>query len=504
MVKNIFANVCRGSTSALVVLILPPFLARILSKDEYSTWLLILQLSTYVSLLDFGIQTAVGRYVAHHNELGETRERDGIVSTALAILIISSILTIFGVLFFAYQLPNIFLDMPVAIHQDAQLSLICLGISLAVALPFNVFSGIFIGIQRYDIPAWIIGVSKLVGGILVILAANLSHSILMMAIVMGITNIGGGLWQFLAYKKVANEIKISQHNLSINYAREIFLYCLSLSIWTISMMLITGFDTTIIAYFDYQSVIYYSLAATLVTFVAGIHAAVITVIMPKASAIGARKDPEALGQLLLLTTRYGIINLILTSLPLLTGAKLLLTIWVGTSYASNTSTLLQILIVSNFIRYVGAPYSTIAIAVGEQRKIILSPLLEGTVNLIMSIVFTAYYGAIGVAIGTLCGSFISVIMLFIYNIPRTTSIQVKHRMPLIRNICIPIASVLPIILIWYAYSCFESSLSMDLLFLILSNGMSWVLLWRYALLHSERVTLKSYMHNAVKPFLLNK
>ena len=84
--KNAFANICRIGVGALVSLSVPPFLIGILSKEAYGTWLLILQLSAYVSFLEFGIQTAVGRYVAHHNELGEFRERDRIVSTALAIL----------------------------------------------------------------------------------------------------------------------------------------------------------------------------------------------------------------------------------------------------------------------------------------------------------------------------------------------------------------------------------------------------------------------------------
>jgi O-antigen/teichoic acid export membrane protein len=58
LVKNAFANVCRGGAAALVMLLMPPFLTRILSKDAYGAWLLILQLATYVSLLDFGIQIA--------------------------------------------------------------------------------------------------------------------------------------------------------------------------------------------------------------------------------------------------------------------------------------------------------------------------------------------------------------------------------------------------------------------------------------------------------------
>jgi O-antigen/teichoic acid export membrane protein len=500
LVKNAFANVCRGGASALVALLLPPFLTKIIDKDAYGTWLLILQLSTYVSFLDFGIQTAVGRYVAHYNELGERKERDSFVSTALAILIGSAMLGMLGIAILSWQLPNLFKDMPAILRQDAQLSLLYVGGSLAIALPFSVFGGIFIGLQRYDIPAWIIGVSKLLGGLSVFLVANSSHNIAIMAVVMGITNIGSGLWQFLACRQVASDIVISKQGVSKAKGIEITSYCLSLSVWTIGMMLVSGMDAVIIGYFDYQSIVYYGLAASLTGFLTSLHSSVFGVFMPKAAALGAKQDREALGHLLVSSTRYGAILLIATSLPLVLGAKLLLTLWVGDSYAIHTTLLLQLMVIANFIRYLGAPYATIALAIGEQKKLILSPIVEGVVNVTISTILTARYGVIGVAVGTLCGSFISVGMHFFYNLKRTHSINIRNKKPLIYAIAKPIILVLPATLFWFAYREVDLSFVVELSLLCGIIIFSYLLLWNYAMFMTERKKIWGEIRSKLKSF----
>jgi O-antigen/teichoic acid export membrane protein len=457
--------------------------------------LLILQLSTYVSFLDFGIQTAVGRYVAHYNELGERKERDSFVSTALAILIGSAILGMLGIAILSWQLPNLFKAMPVVLRQDAQLSLLCVGGSLAISLPFSIFGGIFIGVQRYDIPAWIIGVSKLLGGLSVFLVANSSHSIVTMAVVMGITNIGGGIWQFLACRQVASDIVISKQGVSKIKGIEITSYCLSLSVWTIGMILVSGMDAIIIGWFDYQSIIYYGLAASLTGFLTSLHSSVFGVFMPKAAVLGAKRDREALGHLLVSSTRYGAILLIATSLPLVLGSKLLLTLWVGHNYAIHTTLLLQLMVIANFIRYLGAPYATIALAIGEQKRLILSPIVEGLVNIIISTILTARYGVIGVAIGTLCGAFISVGMHFFYNLKRTHGINIKNKKLLLYAVSKPILLVLPATLLWCVYRQINLSFIVELSFLCGVSVASYLLLWNYAIFTSERKEIWVEIHS---------
>ena len=57
-----------------------------MSGSAYSVWVLVIQLSAYVGLLDFGIQTAVGRFVAHATELKDEEQRDQFVNSSIAIL----------------------------------------------------------------------------------------------------------------------------------------------------------------------------------------------------------------------------------------------------------------------------------------------------------------------------------------------------------------------------------------------------------------------------------
>jgi O-antigen/teichoic acid export membrane protein len=497
IVKSAFANLCRLGLVALVGLMLPPFLTRILSKDAYGTWLLILQLSTYVSFFDLGIQTTVGRFVAHCNELGHTKQRDSAVSTSLAILMGLSGLAMVGISILAWQLPQLFKEMPVEIHQDARLALLFVGYSMALALPFSVFGGIFIGLQRYDVPAWITGISRLLAGTFVVLAANVSHSIVLMAMVMAVVNISAGIWQFLAYRKVAGDIRISHRLVSKRTGVEIAEYCFGLSVWTISMILISGLDTAIIGYFDYKSLVYYVLAASLTNFVVSIQSAIMNVIIPKAAAIGARGDRASLGQMLILTTRYGVIIQILTSLPLILAAKSILTLWVGLSYAIHITPLLQLLVLANFIRCLGSPYSNIAMAVGEQRRIILSPLIEGATNVVVSIVLTRHLGVLGVAIGTIIGGLASIAMHLIYNLPRTVSIQISNYRSLLYAVLKPLLSIIPAIIIYLIYYNLNLSVSLDFAAALLAFMLSCLLLWWCGLLRSERESLYTFISSKI-------
>src|ERR1041385_247880 len=92
IVKNASANLLRLVGSGVVALLLTPFLIRMLSRDAYATWAILLPLTLYVSYLDFGMQTAVARFVAYAEELNDLKARDGIVSTAFLMLAIAAIL----------------------------------------------------------------------------------------------------------------------------------------------------------------------------------------------------------------------------------------------------------------------------------------------------------------------------------------------------------------------------------------------------------------------------
>jgi O-antigen/teichoic acid export membrane protein len=449
LVKNAFANVARGSVAALVALAMPPFLTKALSKDAYGTWLLILQLATYVSFLDFGVQTAVGRFVAHANETGDKTQRDKIISTSLAILMGSALLAAIGTIVLAWLLPNLFPQMPIELQTDARWTLIYVGGSLSIGLPFSVFNGIFVGLQRYDIPAFIIGFSKSLGAIFVVLTAYSTHSIVSMAVVMAVSNLLGYLWQWLACYQMTREIKFARELVRKKEGKDILDYCLSLMIWSFGMLLVSGLDTTIVGYYDYKSVVYYAVSASLISFIAGLQSSLFSVLMPNAAVLSARGESKQLGEILLKSTRYGLLILLTTGLPVIIFARELLTIWMGKDYGEGGTAILQILVAANILRLIGVPYVTMIMGVGQQKLIAMSPIMEALSNLIISIVLGGFMGGVGVALGTLAGSLISISGHIFYNMPRTKKISFFKNQYLSESILIPAVCFSPIIL----YGC---------------------------------------------------
>jgi O-antigen/teichoic acid export membrane protein len=489
ILKNAVANVIRGSSSALIALLLPPFLVRFLSIDEFGIWVLILQLSAYTSFLDFGVQTAIGRFVAHTTELGEKEHRNRIINTAFSFLLGSAVLGIGLILFMSWQLPIFFRNLPVSLQADAQISLLLVGVSTAIGLPASVFSGIFIGLQRFEIPAIIIGGGKLLNGLLLILTVRQYGAIIPMAVVFACINFLTYFFQYLAYLKLNTETNFSLNLINKDVARELFDYCFSLSAWSFSMLLVMGIDTTLVGIFDFKSLAYYGVAASLITFISGLQNSVFNALIPAAAVLNAQGDSQQLGKLLITATRYGMYILLLTGLPLIALAKVFLSNWLGISYVENTTILLQILLTANVIRLSAIPYSTLLIGTGQQKLVLLSPLLEGLSNFLFSIILGFKFGAAGVALGTLAGAIVGICFHYFYNMIRTTSIDFKRKVFLIDGILRPLACTSPLLLIiCFSFSSFfNSHINIAIITIsFISIFLTLVFIWNWGLLPSEK------------------
>jgi O-antigen/teichoic acid export membrane protein len=506
IVKNATANLVRGSASAVVALILPPLLIRSMSPDAFSAWSLILQLSAYVGYLDFGIQTAIARFVAHATERKDAAHRDKIVSTAVACLSASGLLAFLGLILLALFLPHLFHHLPGYLLLDVRLSVLLVGGSLALGLPASVFAGTFVGLQRNEIPAAIIGISRILNASLLILIVRSGGGIRAMAFTFSTVNLASYLVQFIAYQRVAVSLEptmsISMRHVSWDAALELADYCTSLTVWGLGMVLVTGLDLTIVGVYRFDEVGYYAVAATLVTFLAGVFGALFGALGSPAAVFHARSDKAGLGRMVSVTTRLGMLLLLTSGLPLIFGASHILRLWVGATYSQHAAALVQILVVANIVRLCATPYVIAMIGTGEQRRIILVPLLEGATNLASSLVAGYYFGAAGVALGTLIGSFFSLGGHLIYNIGRNTTIQLSASEYLRTSILRPIFCSGPMIIIGMLWPHLTASLQPWLTRLLLIGVclLTGGLVWYIGLAPDERkaVVLRMRLTRSVR------
>jgi O-antigen/teichoic acid export membrane protein len=501
IVKNATANLVRGTASAVVALVLPPFLTRSMSADAFGAWSLILQLSAYVGYLDFGIQTAIARFVAHATERKDTAHRDNIVSTALACLAASGLLAFLGLILLTLFLPHLFHHLPGYLLLDIRMSVLLVGGSLSIGLPASVFAGTFVGLQRNEIPAAVIAISRILNAGLLILIVRSGGGIRAMAFTSSIVNLLSYLVQFIAYRRMAKNleptISISMRHVSKGAALELVDYCTSLTVWGLGMVLVTGLDLTIVGAYRFDEVGYYAVAATLITFLGGAFGALFGALGSPAAVFHARDDKAGLGRMVSVTTRLGMFLLLATGLPLIFGASRILRIWVGATYAQHATVLVQILVVANIVRLCATPYVVAMIGTGEQRRIILVPLLEGATNLVISLFAGYYLGAVGVALGTLIGSFISLGGHLIYNIGRNTTIQLSAIQYLRTSILRPVFCSVPILILGTSWPRLTASLQPWLTGSLLTGAclLTGGLVWYIGLVPDERQAVASRMRS---------
>jgi O-antigen/teichoic acid export membrane protein len=489
VIKNAAANLLRLAGSGVVALLLPPFLVRMLPKDVYGAWALLMQLTLYVGYLDFGIQTAVARFVAHTTELGDFEQRDGIVSTALVMLsgaaILGAVLTIVLVL----RLPEIFSQMPPGISHPAKIALLLMGVSFAIGLPASVIHALFIGLQRNEIPAALVIANKLALALFTIVVVLRHAGLAAMGAAVAVANLFSYLAAVIVWRAWGNKVRIRLALATREYARQIGGYSATLVIWMVAMLMVTGLDLSIVGIFDYHATAYYAVAASLTTFLAQAQGALFAALLPASAVLGARGDAHRLGTMLVSSTRYGMLILLAMALPLLVAGHLIIRIWAGADYAQHSTVILQVLIIANVIRLCALPYSTLLLGTGQQSKVIISPLAEGITNLVASVTAAYLLGAIGVAIGTLIGSFVSVGLHLFYNMPRTSLIWIDRRRFVKEGLLRPLACAAPFgFVLALRFVADLRDQSQILLISIAALG-AVLLFWNYGLIGSEREKL---------------
>jgi O-antigen/teichoic acid export membrane protein len=202
-------------------------------------------------------------------------------------------------------------------------------------------------------------------------------------------------------------------------ARELSSYCFGLTIMSFSMLLVAGFDLVLVGHFQFSAVTPYSVAASMITLLSGLLYALVNVIMPHAATLHAGEKAREMGNLVVASTRLSVFLLVLAGVPIIVYAGPIMRLWIGSQFVAVGAPLLTVLMLANFIRLIGAPYSVVLIAAGQQSYIKISPLAEGISNFVASVVFGIFFGGMGVAFGTMFGAMVSVASHLWYSMART-------------------------------------------------------------------------------------
>jgi O-antigen/teichoic acid export membrane protein len=411
ILRNVASNWSGFAVSAVVTLLLTPFVLRHLGMGRYGIWVLTTSIVGYYGLLDLGFRAGVTQYLTRYIAVRDYARASECLSSALVAFAAFGALVATLSIAAAFFAPK-WLHMPVALHHEAFWCILIVGLSSAFQYIFFPFAAIFPATQRFDL-ANLIGVTTRLltaGGIFLALQSDYG------LIGVSATTCGANLLDYLLRWRVSQrlvpEVRSRRSLASVARVREVF----SFGAWNFLISInfyayLHAPNILIAAFMPVAAVGHYSLVTGLSTQINSVLSPVAQVLYPAAADMHARGNHRGLERLYHDGSR--LMMLAMTGVVTIVGfyAEDFYRLWIGQQYLSgarfqSVALLLRILLISIVANYVSAIGGQILTGAGHIRAIATALICGSALNLILSITLMQSYGLAGIAWGTVIASIV--------------------------------------------------------------------------------------------------
>jgi O-antigen/teichoic acid export membrane protein len=477
--------------------LLTPFILRHLGGTQFGLWALVGSVVAYGTLLDFGIGTAVVKYVAEFNVYGEWEELGQAIVTALYLYSLAGLALIALSTAVAPFFPSLF-HVPPDQRSTATALMILMGIGAGIAIPSTITTAILRGLQRYDVISLVstFGLALYVAGTVLVL--RMGGGVLHLVGISILSNLLTQIPSVWFIKHLAPELHLAWRAPVRPWARKILEFSSWLFILGFFGRVQTRTDEVVIgAFLPVSAITPFTLARRLGEVGQIVTDQFLKVLMPLASELSAKNDVEHLRALFVTGTRISLAILFPVFLLLFVFARPLLSVWVGPSY-SPYSHLVVILGLGTLIETSAWPAGSILQGIGRTRPLAISSAIAAVVNVALSVVLVRRFGLTGVALGTLIPT---ALVSFGYFFPYATKTMAVTTSTLFRETLLPpIAPLIPMGVILYVMGkvIIVNSLLSILLVSTVAGGTYVIGYLSVGASHAERQAYRTIFLNACR------
>lgn len=379
---------------------LTPFLLHQLGVDGYGLWVLVGSVVAYSSLLDFGIYTAVIKYVAEYRARGEAERAHELVATSLRLYTVLGIIAIALSAAVAPIFPAIF-NVPPEERASATWLVLLMGTTVGISLPCMTVTAVLRGLHRFDLVNLVDTAGALIsaaatvitlllgGGVLGMVAINIPVTLAMQAVSVAFVN------------RAAPELRFGWQGARRESVRTVLSFSLSPLVTNLAGKLKTRTDEVVIgAFLPISAVAPYAIARRLSEVAQLLTNQFMKVILPLASEFDAQADRARLRLLYTMGTRLTLAIFLPIGCTVAILAGPILTVWVGAAYADYAE-LVVILAVAGLVDTSMWPAAAILQGMARLRPLVVMSICGALANVVLSIVLVRHLGLTGIALGTL-------------------------------------------------------------------------------------------------------
>jgi len=429
MAATFIRNVTAGWASIVIgiafAFVLAPLTVRTLGNVHYGIWSLLMQVTGYLWLFDFGVRESVVKYVAQYHAVDDNAGIQNIVRTAISMYSGVSLATLAVAAIFAAALPYVF-NIPADEVVTSRITALLVGGTVAQTFVFNVFVGIVMALQKFYLISRL-GIYLTVGrGLLMYALLSAGYGLIMLAMVQFSSTLLSNLLVYRLARRQLPQISVGLVWPRRTEAMKLFNYGKYVLLSNFGDKLVFASASIVIGIFQPISMLaYYAIGASLIEHLRTFIASMGAILNPISSGLEARRESDKLGRILMAGAKASV----LLGLPVCIGFMVLgrefIRLWIGPEYAAAAGTVLAVLAFGNMV---GLPYymiSGVLYGLGRHRVVAWSRLLEGLTNLAISVVLVQRYGVVGVAIGAVIPHLVVVGVVLPGVLPRWIRLDVR-------------------------------------------------------------------------------
>jgi O-antigen/teichoic acid export membrane protein len=411
--------------STLSNLALVPMYLFFLGNEAYGVWLTVLSIISYLGFANLGLSQSVANFVAaaavdnDHQKVNRAAATGfwlyGVVVAGVGVVFVS-ILALLPVQEYLITTEDLGSLVPVVILISGGFFLLKLPLQV-----LNVSLRSLNMIYKEQTCMLIVNVVRFC--VLVYALVN-GADLVVLAFVYGVTGLIPGVLVYAALRKETQRFSISPEHFNIEQAKLLISPSLYFLLLQLSGALIWATDNIIISYqMGVAEVPPYAIAFKIFTLVIGVVSVLTANLLPTITAHNTQKNAEALRVIYTQASKLCLgLGLLICALLLLCGGQLI-TLWVGVdNYVGNST--FWIFVALTFVSIFLWPADAILVASSAHKGYSRMVLLEGCVNILLSIWWIQLWGLFGVAFATLVTRFCTSMWFMIYAANRHVELSI--------------------------------------------------------------------------------
>ena len=384
--------------TVLVGLLLQPYMVHTLGDELYGVWSLAISFVEMFSLLDLGLNAAVGRYVAASIGTKDYAGLNRYLNTGYYLFSGISCIALFiagAAALYLFQCQNI----P---HASATaVVILIMGAQFAITLPLQAIGGLLIGALRYDI-ATSIGITfKILSSTAVFLTLYFGGGIIALAVASFVcTMISRAVTNWFAHREVP-QAEIAFRHFDKTTIKVLFSYSIFAFIAVLSEMFRFKIPSFVIGGFiGVAAVTHYSIAATLAAYFIMIISSLLGILAPVFAQQQANNDFPMIRKTLRFAIKVSTTVAVFVGFGMIAWGHPFIERWIGNEYL-DAYPWLVILISGYLVALCQSPGIGMLFGLAKHSFHAVTNSLEAISNFVLGLILVQYYGCLGVAIAAM-------------------------------------------------------------------------------------------------------